>query len=146
MMLFDKIEDIRINSRLNVKDFLMSIGLSKGAYYAIRDGRTKVLSMETAIKINEKYPNYKIEWLLEKSNRVSQLDLKNNSHDELAFNSVVFLEKDGIKVSIEEIAGFIARNEDAFLNDTVFKLWINELYRDKLKTYCDNHNIPYTEN
>jgi len=59
-------------------------------------------------------------------------------------NSKVFLEKEGVKISIEEMTRFIMYNEAAFFNDKGFKLWFNDHINTAIKRFLEDQGIKVT--
>lgn len=53
----------------------------------------------------------------------------------------VYLEKNGVKVSIEEMTRFILYNEEAFFNDKGFKLWFNDHINTATKRFLEEQGI-----
>lgn len=55
---FELIEKIRKSEGLGVVEFLTKAGISKGAYYAIRDGRTESINQGTITKLKSNWPDH----------------------------------------------------------------------------------------
>ncbi len=64
MKLSDKIKQILIEEKVKQTEFRLKTGISKTAFYAIKNGKTKKLATETAIKISSCYPKYSYKWLM----------------------------------------------------------------------------------
>ncbi|CAL2108673.1 hypothetical protein T190115A13A_90019 [Tenacibaculum sp. 190524A02b] len=64
MDLYNKIEKILIEKKIKASTFMQDVGMSKTAFYSIKNGKTKKLSEEMAKKISDKFTDYPYKWLL----------------------------------------------------------------------------------
>lgn len=64
MTLLEKLDKIFLEKRLKTIDFLEQTGISKTAYYAIKNGKTKKISVDNAKKIAATFKEYSYEWLV----------------------------------------------------------------------------------
>lgn len=89
----------------NPKKFSEDLGFDRPErIYKILRGKASI-SRKLASIINEKYPQYSIEWLLTGLN--DKVD-------------GIFYEKDGVKFFINEIINFIAEEEEEFMKRKIF--------------------------
>lgn len=102
MELKEKIEQIILEQEIKVSDFLTETGISKTAYYAIKNGKTKKLSYESAKSIVSKYPSYSYKWLMADGYIDNPEESKPTS----------FYKKDGSILSFRELCQYIADDFD----------------------------------
>ncbi len=89
----------------NGKKFSESLGFSRPErIYRILRGQTSI-SRNLASIINEKNPQYSIDWLLTGFDNID-----NNSS-----NNEVYYEKDGVKFYVSEIINFLVEQEEEFM-------------------------------
>ena len=88
------------------------MGVGKSSIYKILRGDTRKITVSFAKKINIVYPQYTVENLLRynyDTNSTPENEIKN-----------ILLEKDGITLTVEEIALFVLKNEEEFMSIRAF--------------------------
>ncbi|CAL2095918.1 conserved protein of unknown function [Tenacibaculum sp. 190524A02b] len=97
------VEDLALG---NVKKLSEELGFDRPErLYKIVRGKSAI-SRNLASIIHEKYPQYSIEWLLTGVKAKEETTL--------------YFEKEGVKVTIDELAAFVVANEEAFMKQKVF--------------------------
>ena len=122
MSVFKKIESIRISNKLNVKDFIEKTGISRTAYYALKNGGTKKINIDTAMKLVEVFPEYEVEYFLLSNDYSKNLKCKELSESEL--NLMILKYKNEI-VNNTIIKEYIELEVEKKLNK-ILKNYINE--------------------
>jgi hypothetical protein len=89
MTLFEKIEKIQYEMGLTMNAFVEKAGFSKGLYYDIKNGKKKELKPLQAKNINDAFPNYSFDWLMEKSETSDLVNEKTATYNKegLSFSS-----------------------------------------------------------
>lgn len=101
---------------------MKSVGFSKTAFYAIKNGKTKKFSEEKARRISEVYPNYSYKWLISDGKEILEKD-KNN-----------VLSKDQILFVVDALYN----NEDQLKENEIFVAWKNAVkLEERERTYKD---------
>ena len=108
MKLYQKIDKILTEEVIKSSDFMKTIGLSKSAFYSIKNGITKKLSEDTAKKINEKFPKYSYKWLVE-----AEIKKSNTTGESYFYVS------EG-KISLKEFALIAAQNINELKKQPIF--------------------------
>lgn len=73
------------------------------------------------------------------------LDEKNNSaNNDKSLYSDIHLEKEGVKIGVEEIRNHLIDNEAVYFKDRIFKLWFNDHINQALKKICEENGIEVT--
>ncbi|WP_438423213.1 helix-turn-helix domain-containing protein [Aquimarina macrocephali] len=100
MELKEKIEKILLEEEIKASDFMSITGISKTAFYAIRNGKTRKLSEETAKSISDNFPKYQYKWLMSSdgsdSNKQDYIG-KNNQIKVDEFVDIFFLYQEKIE-------------------------------------------------
>ncbi len=96
----------------NAKKLSETLGFSRPErIYKILRGKSSI-SRNLASIINEKFPKYSIEWLL--------TGVDQDQEDEVTF----YFEKQGVKISVEELVSYVVKNEQEFMKSKIFSNFI----------------------
>lgn len=110
MTIFEKIEKILIDKRIGINDFVEKTGFPKTSYYALKKGKANSITHKVAYKINDVYPDYTIEWLMDDEEKVQNNTIQEPDPEYKTKKSVS--DKDAI---------LIYDNWDAYMNNRIFK-------------------------
>lgn len=87
MNLYDKILKLQYDYKIGVNEFLEISGFSKSMYYDIANGRKTELKPLQAKILNDKFPDFKIDWL---SNSAISTISTDNTERQRATNDELF--------------------------------------------------------
>lgn len=134
MNLFEKIEHIIFNERLNTTEFLEKTGVSRTSYYSLKSGETSTLNNKTLRKITNAFPSYSMDWLLGDS----VIEQKKNTAEEptplygdIPLDHLAFLAVKNWDILIKKNSAFrLKRNED--VNEKVIERLTSILAQTKV--------------
>ena len=110
MTILEKLDKIFLEKRLKTVDFLEQTGISKTAYYAIKNGKTKKISVDNAKKITATFKEYSYEWLVGVATDTSIFNTNTSNTIKTSIG----------EVSVEEFAYLAIQNFSDLENESVF--------------------------
>ena len=130
MIISDFIYKILDEFVLTPEEFGKSLNIGKSSVYKLLRGDTKKITKSMALKISSVYPKYTVESLLS-LNRGLILDNK--------LESVDYVEKNGVKFTLREIAEIFVDNIDKFENEKIIKMYVNSIKaKERIKILEEN--------